>query len=259
MSNLVTWERQVSRFWILSVLLAAGWQGQGLRADEVVPGSQTAKQLVVKTTSGDEIRETTVRYWLFLPATYSEKEPVPLMLFLHGAGERGDNLDLVKKWGPPKLVEKDNRFPFLVVSPQCPQGKRWDVEQMVALVKHVAEIYRVDQSRMYCSGLSMGGHGTWAIVAKYPKLFAAAVPICGGGDPKKAKALATVPIWAFHGDKDKAVPLKRSEEMVAAIKEAGGDARLTVYPDVGHNSWSATYANKKVYQWLLSKQLNLRP
>ena len=238
---------------VLLTALALLLPGESLLAEEkATAGKQTAHEFTFKTGSGDDAKEVTVRYWLFLPQNYQDDRPVPLMLFLHGAGERGEDLTLVKKWGPPKLVEKDTKFPFLVVSPQCPKKQRWDVEQMVALVKYVTATYRVDPSRMYCTGLSMGGYGTWAIAAKYPKLFAAVVPICGGGDPAQAKALSSLPIWVFHGDKDKAVPLERSKEMVAAIREAGGDVKLKIYPDVGHNSWSSTYANKEVYKWLLS-------
>jgi len=233
-------------------LLLAVMITPGVKAEPVAPGSQLARQYVVKVGSGDETREVTLRYWLFVPKGYVAGKRVPLMLFLHGAGERGDDLELVKKWGPPKKVAKDASFPFLLISPQCKKGERWDVQEMVALVKHVAADYRVDQARMYCTGLSMGGHGTWALLAAHPELFAAGIPICGGGDPATAKSLAKVPLWAFHGDKDRSVPLKRSEQMVAAIKEAGGDVRLTVYPGVGHNSWSATYANPKTYEWLLS-------
>jgi predicted peptidase len=104
---------------------------------------------------------------------------------------------------------------------------------------------------MYVTGLSMGGFGTWTILAKYPNLFAAAVPICGGGDPATAESIKHIPIWAFHGAKDNVVPLERSRQMVDAIERVGGNAKLTVYPEAGHNSWSETYDNPEVYQWLL--------
>ena len=239
---------------LVSLICSLELVQEGVAVEKPTPGSQTAQQMVVKTGSGDNVKEVVVRYWLFLPENYGTQKKLPLMLFLHGAGERGEELHLVKKWGPPKLVQQQKTFPFVVISPQCPKNKRWNAEQMVALVKDVADRYQVDQSRTYCTGLSMGGYGTWAIGAKYPDLFAALVPICGGGDAAGAKQLAKTPIWAFHGDKDKTVPLKRSAQMVAAIKEAGGDVKLTVYPGVGHNSWSATYANQQVYKWLLSKR-----
>lgn len=217
--------------------------------NDAEPGKQVACQTNVRNTRGDEV---SVRYWLYLPADYNTDTKFPLVLFLHGAGERGDDLEAVKKWGPPQLVANGKGFPFVLVSPQCPAGQWWDVDAMAHLVDELAKKYSIDRQRMYVTGLSMGGYGTWAILAKYPKLFAAAVPICGGGDPKMAESMRHVPIWAFHGEKDNVVPVRRSQEMVEAITKAGGNARLTIYPGVGHNSWSATYDNPEVYQWLLS-------
>ena len=245
--------RYLKSRWVLVVAVTLLLPGANrLVAEEAAAGKQTAHEFVFKTGSGDEAKEVKIRYWLFLPKNYQAGSRLPLMLFLHGAGERGTDLELVKKWGPPKLVEKDREFQFVVVSPQCPKNERWDVEQMVALVKNVAAAYSVDPARMYCTGLSMGGSGTWAIAAKYPNLFSAVIPICGGGDPGQGKAMAMLPIWVFHGDKDKSVPLDRSRQMVEAIREAGGNVKFRIYPDVGHNSWSLTYANPKVYKWLLS-------
>lgn len=234
---------------VLVVLLLAST----LAAADPVPGTQTAEQFSFKTTVDGTRVETRVDYWLFVPQQYDGKEKLPLMLFLHGAGERGDNLDLVKKWGPPKIVADRKDFPFVVASPQCASGKRWDTAAMAALVEDLAGRLKIDRKRIYVTGLSMGGYGSWDLMARYPRLFAAGVPICGGGDPGTAEALKKIPIWVFHGDKDTAVPLARSQQMVDAIAKAGGEkATLTIYPGVGHNSWSATYANDKVYDWLLS-------
>lgn len=221
-------------------------------AGEGKPGTQTAKELKIKLGN----KESTIDYWLFLPKSYEQRQSWPLMLFLHGAGERGDNLDKVKKWGPPKRVGSKKDFPFVVISPQCPKNKRWDPAQLHSLIEHVANSNKIDRSRMYCTGLSMGGYGTWAMIAKYPKLFAAVAPICGGGNPDTAKKITEVPIWAFHGGSDRVVPLTRSQTMIDAIKKVGGmKAKLTIYPGVNHNSWSKTYANEKVYEWLLSHKL----
>ena len=231
---------------IIALLLAIPGQ---MIAAEPKPGTQSAQELKVKTGN----KETTVGYWLFLPKSYDKKKSWPLMLFLHGAGERGDNLDQVKKWGPPKRVGEKKDFPFVVISPQCPKNKRWDPAQLYSLVEHVSTTQKIDRSRMYCTGLSMGGYGTWAMIAKYPKLFAAVAPICGGGVPTTAKKITEVPIWAFHGGADGVVPPSRSQAMIDAIKKAGGTkAKLTIYPGVNHNSWSKTYTNEKVYEWLLS-------
>jgi len=225
-------------------------------AAEVKPGTQVARKLQVRT----EGAETTVHYWLFLPEAYDSRQTWPLLLFLHGAGERGNDLDRVTKWGPPRLVADRRSFPFVVVSPQCPRGKRWEPEQLRALVEHVAGARKIDRSRLYCTGLSMGGYGTWQMVARYPDLFAAAVPICGGGDPATAQKLVGIPIWAFHGDADRVVPVSRSRQMVDAVRKAGGTrVRLTVYPGVDHNSWHQTYASEKTYEWLLSHTTQAGP
>jgi predicted peptidase len=212
-------------------------------------GQQEAAESTVKLDD----REVTLRYLLFVPKGAAQEGKWPLLLFLHGAGERGDDLNLVKKWGPPGFVEQRTDFPFIVVSPQCPTNERWDEAALARLVDQLSSELPIDKQRMYITGLSMGGYGTWNILAQHPRLFAAAVPICGGGEPQTAAALTDIPIWAFHGDEDRAVPLERSQEMVDAIHKAGGTkVKLTIYPGVGHNSWSQTYDNEEVFKWLLS-------
>lgn len=194
------------------------------------------------------------KYLLFLPDGFSKKKQGwPMILFLHGAGERGSDLKKVKKHGPPKIVEKRKDFPFIVVSPQCPKDDWWTdkVEVLTHLLDDIVAKYDVDTERIYLTGLSMGGYGTWTLAAAYPDRFAAIAPICGGGKRIMALRLKDIPVWAFHGAKDRVVPLKESEEMVNAIKTRGGDARLTVYPDAGHDSWTVTYNNKELYDWFL--------
>jgi predicted peptidase len=194
------------------------------------------------------------KYLLFLPEGYGEKDQRwPLMLFLHGAGERGDDLNKVKVHGPPKIVETKKDFPFIVVSPQCPAGVWWNdkLDVLINLLDEIITQYDVDTERVYLTGLSMGGYGTWALASKYPDHFAAAVPICGGGMRIMAYGLKDVPIWAFHGGKDPVVPVEESREMVAAVKARGGNAKLTVYPEANHDSWTETYNNPELYEWLL--------
>jgi predicted peptidase len=176
-----------------------------------------------------------------------------MLLFLHGAGERGSDLEKVKVHGPPKIVEKQKDFPFIVVSPQCPEDDWWTdkVEVLIHLLDDIVARYNVDTGRIYLTGLSMGGYGSWALAAEHLERFAAVAPICGGGNRIMAHRLKDIPVWAFHGAKDPVVPLKQSEEMVSAIKALGGDARLTVYPDAGHDSWTETYNNKELYDWFL--------
>jgi predicted peptidase len=197
---------------------------------------------------------TGLEYLLYLPAGYGTEtgKKWPLMLFLHGSGERGTILDSVKKHGPPKVVETGKELPFIIVSPQCPPGQRWQASSLDALLQEVINQHRVDASRLYLTGLSMGGFGTWDYATTYPQRFAAIAPICGGGNPKKAEAIRHLPVWVFHGAKDAAVPLKQSEQMVNALKKAGNQVKFTVYPEAEHDSWTETYNNPLLYEWLLS-------
>jgi len=229
------------------------------------PGKQSPQEVTVRVENDGKPREVTIHYLLFVPKDYeADGKKAPLMLFLHGYGESGNGtseLDRVKIHGPTNFLESHPEFSFVVVSPQCPQPKHdmkeiaqaWKPAQLIGLLNHVAKNMNIDPTRVYVTGLSMGGFGTWRLAAAHPTRFAAALPICGGGDPKEmAKPLRGVPIWAFHGARDPVVPLVRSQEMVDAVRRADGDVKLTVYPDVQHNSWKQTYDNPKVYEWLLS-------
>jgi predicted peptidase len=202
-----------------------------------------------------EVRKThTCDYLLYLPKDYGTHKQWPLMLFLHGAGERGVNLEQVKKHGPPKLIEQGREYPFIVVSPQCPRDRWWPelLDTLSTLLDEVESSHAVDPTRIYLTGLSMGGFGTWSLACLQPDRFAAIAPVCGGGQWFLADRLKEIPVWAFHGARDNVVPLRLSEEMVDAVKRAGGSARLTVYPEAGHDSWSATYDNPELYRWFLS-------
>ncbi|MCA9175070.1 MAG: prolyl oligopeptidase family serine peptidase [Planctomycetales bacterium] len=193
------------------------------------------------------------RYWLYLPQKYEQQEQWPLLLFLHGAGERGDDLEKVKVHGPPKLIAAGKHFPFIVVSPQCEADKWWEAAELSALLDHLEKTLKVDPRRIYVTGLSMGGFGTWSLATRDAHRFAAIAPVCGGGNAIRVRyAPFTAPAWAFHGAKDQAVPLSESEEMVAAIKQKGVEAKLTIYPEAGHDSWTETYNNPQLYEWLLS-------
>jgi predicted peptidase len=193
------------------------------------------------------------RFLLFLPKEYGKTvKKWPLIMFLHGSGERGKDLELVKKHGPPKMVESQPDFPFIVVSPQAPAGSGWSPVELNALLDEVIQHVAVDTDRMYLTGLSMGGYGTWAFAVEYPDRFTAIAPVCGAGDTDRACRLKNVPIWAFHGAKDDVVPVRDDQEMVDAVKACGGDVRFTVYPDAGHDAWTETYANPELYQWFLA-------
>jgi predicted peptidase len=212
-----------------------------------------------------EIRKSVhLDYLLHLPDDYGSDtdQRWPLILFLHGMGERGDDLDLIRVHGIPKVVEERDEFPFITVSPQCPDDFvcHDQVGALDALLAEVEERYRVDPRRIYLTGLSMGGFGAWYLATLHPDRFAAVVPICGGGHemygfPERVAVLEDVPIWAFHGAKDPVVPLKASQALVDVLKEKGGNVRFTVYPDAEHDSWTRTYDNPELYEWLLEQSL----
>ncbi len=160
---------------------------------------------------------------------------------------------MLKKHGIPKIVEQDQNFPFITVSPQCPIGSWWTekVEVLKGLLDQVVTSYPIDSGRLYLTGLSMGGYGSWALATAYPEVFAAAAPICGRGNPSQAGRIKDLPLWVFHGDKDVVVPFQHSQDMVTALKAVGSRVRFTIYPDTGHDSWTQTYDNPDLYQWFL--------
>lgn len=224
------------------------------------PGMQTAKHFQFKQT-----KEISLDYLLYLPKGY-EAGPAkrwPLILFLHGAGERGTNVWKVATHGPPKNATNSAGFPFIVVSPQCPERRTWSKDALVPLLDEIIAKYAVDTNRVYLTGLSMGGFGTWDLGTAYPERFAAIVPICGGGQTisvllssrEKAQALKSLGVWAFHGAKDPVVRLEESQRMVDAMKKAGvEDVQFTVYPEAQHDSWTETYKNPELYKWLLKHE-----
>jgi predicted peptidase len=197
-------------------------------------------------------RDVDVSYLLALPQGRKHADNWPVVLFLHGAGERGRDLELVKKHGPPRLVDQGREFPFILVSPQCPAEQWWRTETLHALLDEIIARHEVDENRIYVTGMSMGGFGTWSLAIETPERFAAVAPICGGGFPYLAFRMRKLPIWAFHGAGDEVVPLYESERMVKAVNEAGGQAQLTVYSDLGHDCWTQAYDNPALYDWMLS-------
>jgi len=213
-------------------------------------------------------------YRYLRPAKIEAGKKYPVVIFLHGAGERGTENETplvhgVKKFATDEFLTK---YPCFVIVPQCPTKSKWvevdwtlDRHQMpdapsvpmqatLDLLDELLKKEPIDPTRQYVSGLSMGGYGTWDLIQRFPERFAAAVPVCGGGDEKQAKKIAKVPVWAFHGAKDTAVKPERSRRMIAAMKEAGGAPKYTEYPDVGHNSWVPAYNDLKLYEWLFSQK-----
>ncbi|MCX8106692.1 MAG: prolyl oligopeptidase family serine peptidase [Ignavibacterium album] len=200
-----------------------------------------------------------LQYLIYLPKNYeTSEERFPLLLFLHGAGERGNDIELVKRNGPPKLVEEGKEFPFIIVSPQCPEGTRWNYQTLAltALLDEIESKYRVDKNRIYVTGLSMGGQGTWTLALTQPNRFAAIAPVCGWTDSWEVCKISRIPTWVFHGAKDIVVPVTESQEMVKALQDCGAkEVKLTIYPEANHDSWTETYNNPELYNWLLSHSL----
>ncbi len=203
-------------------------------------------------------------YLVFLPAEYEAKPELhwPLILFLHGAGERGSDVQRAVTHGPAKYLAKRADFPFILVAPQCPVRQIWSNVILLALLEEVLGQHRVDRARVYLTGLSMGGYATWNLGLSHPDRFAAIVPICGGGEmislllsdyePTKAHLLKTLAVWAFHGAQDPIVPISESYRMVDVLRKRGvHEVKFTTYPEAQHDAWTATYDNPELYDWLL--------
>jgi predicted peptidase len=210
-----------------------------------------------------EIYDTSsLNYLLFMPRDSKAQVAgkFPLIVSLHGIGERGSDLWLLKRDGLPEILDGYDSFPFIVVSPQCPSSTEWYYNDGVdtllnKLLDSVIARYPVDTSRMYLTGYSMGGIGTLYLAIRYPRRFAALVPIAFRIEPYwDVCALKDIPVWAFHGAKDDVIPLSRAQEVVTALTGCGGNPLFTVYPDAGHDSWTRTYNNPAIFSWMLGQK-----
>lgn len=200
-------------------------------------------------------RTIDARYLLHLPAGFQAQGDAryPLLIFLHGSGEAGEDLDRLKVQGPPEIVESRRDFPFIVASPQTPASEKgFDYAMLDALLDELLERLPIDPDRVYLTGLSLGGEWTYGWASTKPERFAAIAPVCGTWTPAVACHLKKVPVWAFHGARDDVVPLAGDQAMIEAINACGGDARLTVYPETGHDAWTQAYADEQLYAWLLT-------
>ncbi len=200
---------------------------------------------------------TSLSYLEYLPEGYGQGSKFPLVVFLHGAGERGDDLEKVAVHGWLKHVREGENFPFVILAPQCPDGKYWGcyIESLNAFLTDALERYDVDPARIYLTGLSMGATGTWLWSLANPERFAAIIPICGTGVYWYGGQLANKPVWVFHGEADNVVPVTESINMVQGIRKRGGNPKLTIYPGVGHNSWAQAYTDPELIPWMLEKTL----
>ncbi len=210
-----------------------------------------------KTLLKENREQVDLKYLIYYPDDYfSFKKRYPLVLFLHGAGERGDNIEVIKKHGIPKRIEEGMNFPFISVSPQCHEGVWWshprNLCSLEKLMKKMIIDLHINKNRIYGTGLSMGGYGILELASKCPNLFAAIVPICGGTITNQLKQLEKIPIWMFHGEKDDVIPIESSLFIYEYLKEKNKNIRLTTYPNIMHDSWTITYENQEVYDWLLS-------
>jgi predicted peptidase len=241
------------------------------------PSKRVSAMLDKKTFTGPKGGK--LPYRLLRPDPYEDGKSYPLVVFLHGAGERGNDNEAQLIHGVPEFDKPENRkkYPCFLVAPQCPAGKKWsdvdwssDVSRLppepsgpgalvLQLIDALRKQYRIDAARIYLTGLSMGGYGTWDLLMRRPDLFAAAVPICGGGDETQAAKIAHIPVWVFHGTLDNAVKVQRSRHMVAALEKAGGRPRYTEYPDERHASWVPAYRSPAMMKWLFAQRKDPPP
>jgi predicted peptidase len=218
-------------------------------------------------------------YRLLKPEPFVATTPYPLVVFLHGAGERGNDNEAQLVHGVPEFCTPQNRkkYPCFLVAPQCPKNKKWaDVDWtadshkltpepsepgalVLELIEALRKEYPIDFRRIYITGLSMGGYGTWDLAMRKSDLFAAAVPVCGGGDETQVEKIARLPVWVFHGALDQAVKVERSRRMVEALKNAGGHPRYTEYPKTGHDSWVPAYKDAAMLEWLFNQRKPITP
>ncbi len=252
------------------VMMAIVLFGSALVASAADP-APPAEDAAFETRQYQDANGATLLYRLLKPDTTGpERKAHPLLVFLHGAGERGSDNKAQLKHGKQMMLTAAKKYGAYVLVPQCPRGRKWaevdwgkseqkmpekaapPMRLVLEVVGKLQKQYRIDADRLYVMGLSMGGYGTWDVIQRYPGMFAAAVPICGGGDESRAERIAKVPIWAFHGGDDRVVPVSRSQNMIKAIRAAGGKPKYTEYPGVGHASWTPAFKDPELLKWLFS-------
>ncbi|WP_425236679.1 dienelactone hydrolase family protein [Ulvibacterium sp.] len=235
-----------SVYLILSLLCLQGCRAQ-------------SKSLLIDAEQ-ETVTKEKLSYYLYYPEGYESNpnKEFPLLLFLHGGGESGDSLQTLKKNGPPKLIVEGKQFPFLILAPQNPHKRKWwNVRAVNQLLDSIVLNNRVDKNRIYLTGLSRGGGAVWEMAVQYPEKFAAMAVVCGMTPVPYASWIdKKMPIWVFHGEEDKSIPISESEDMVNALKKMGHDIRFTRYPGVGHNSWIQAYSTEELYEWFIEQDRN---
>ena len=225
---------------------------------------QVAKRFSEQTITVEE-NETDVmfRYRLLRPLPSPTRKTFPLVIFFHGSGERGSNNLGQLKYFPAWMSEDTNRekYPCFILAPQCRADQKWssrdmtiDMQAAIKALDHVIATEKVDPQQILVTGLSMGGAATWEMCMRLPERIAAGVPVCGKSDEQFAKLVKDVPLWVFHGDADRVIPVECSRGMVAAVKAAGGSPRYTELPGVGHDSWTAAYHDPEMLDWFFRQR-----
>jgi predicted peptidase len=240
-------------------------------------GQSAQNPSVQELTSAEVFKDAdggTLNVRLYLPPAPPAGKKLPLVLFLHGAGERGADNASQLKHGIESLIRygREANDPAILLVPQCPAGEKWvevpwsapahtmqaqpaaPLRLALALLREKMAALPVDPARVYITGISMGGYGTWDAIQREPRLFAAALPICGGADTAQAPAIKHLPIWTFHGEKDTAVPVARSRDIVKALEACGSNIQYREYPGAGHDVWTRTYADAGVLKWFFSQK-----
>jgi predicted peptidase len=237
----------VMKYRLMCILFAAALATSGQAAGlDIAPGP-SLHRLTLHDAAADHLN-----FVVYLPPEEAPHAGWPLILFLHGSEQRGDNPSLLMNLPILTFARKVGGFPFVTVVPQCPRGLLWSPDTLKQLLAAVEDLISVDKDRVYLTGFSMGGYGTWQTAAALPGVFAAIAPLCGMSDLPDAPRLADVPVWAFHGARDANVPLSESQKMIGALRDEGNSARLTVYPDLAHDCWTTTYNDSRLYLWFLS-------
>ena len=236
-------------------MLAAAVAASASAADRGLPQGRSVHRLSIVGAAADH-----VNYLLYVPPAYAQDaiSDWPLILFLHGSEQRGDDPALLERLALLRFAEESTDFPFIAVIPQCPPNVYWSPGIVKSVLDSVESMLRIDQDRVYLTGFSMGGYGTWQTAAAFPRTFAAIAPICGMSDLPEVPRLAGIPVWAFHGAQDANVPVTESRKMIATLRKSGADARLTIYPDLAHDCWTMTYRDSRLYLWFLDHSLSDR-
>lgn len=232
---------------VLFAGLLLGWGARAKAQDHPMPATE-------KSFDSTITKKVSARYLLYLPEGYDPAGKTwPLVLFLHGSGERGADLAAVTRQGLPKILGGKS-FPFILVAPQLPEGELWSADVLKALLDDLQTRLRVDPDRVYLTGLSMGAFGAWDLATANPDHFAALLVISGGGNPVEVCRLKNVPVWIFHGRKDDVIPVSWAEELGRRLERCAGNVKVTIYPDAGHDAWTLTYTDPAVLEWLLAQQ-----